>query len=273
MKNTKKRMKQLICFLLIGCMLFATSCAAKTNDSNDESTYETHASYELLEEVGLQVLENDNDTLSYISQKENCEINCNKTTGEMTYTDEDGVFSLELLDVDDDGVIYWQIQKEDEIITGEINTSESPEAQSVLVIGGTVVTVSAILTAFIKAYAVVTIAGLTFYAVDKALDTIKRNASYYNYFPAFRMFSRVFVAATAGLSQRTAVKWIKNGWSVWASNWSYAQDACIMASPIGVAEWGLHGSSSKGYYEHYHAVKYFEKNGRYVHTGAHCWYI
>lgn len=169
----------------------------------------------------------------------------------------------------------WTLQKEAEVLEGEINTSEAPSPQFALAIVGTTYVISAALYCMLKCAIVVAIAGVACYVAEVVGTKIKNNSRSANYFPAYNAFGNVYVATGIGISQKTAIMRIKNVQHVWAKNAQYAYNACVMAIPIGAAEWGWHGNrkTSSGYYPHYYAVKSYKKNGQYQHTGAHCWYI
>ncbi len=267
--------KRFLCVFLVACMLFLTACTSSKPSNKEEKLAQDNNYQEFLtEELGVKVVKDDK-TVSYLYTQDNCEMMYNSETGDFYYTDEDGTFPLEITDVNADGVATWRIQKDGEVIEGEVNTSEAPTPQMAIAIAGTGYLVYTFVYCMFKAALVVTIAGTTCYLAAEAADAIKRNSSKYNYFPAYNMFGNVYIATMVGLSKTKAVARIKSGNHVWAKNESYAVSACRSASPIGAVEWGWHGNrkTSSGYYPHYHAVKYYKSNGQYVHTGAHCWYL
>lgn len=276
MKKFTTYWKRCICVLLVVCMLVplvACSGTLRINTNQQAAQVNNYQAY-LQEELGVEIVEAD-ATVSYLYTQDNCEMTYNRETGEFYYTDDDGIFPLEITDVNADGIATWRIQKGDEVMMGELNTSEAPTPQAAIAIAGTSYLVYTFVASVFKAAVVVTIAGTTCCLAAAAADAIKKNSSKYNYFPAYNVFGNVYVATTVGLSKSKAVSRIKSGSNVWAKNESYAYSACVTASPIRAAEWGWHGNrkTSSGYYPHYHAVKYYKSNGQYVHTGAHCWYL
>ena len=267
--------KRFICFFLVISMIFLTACTGTVKSDNNEKLSEANNYHEYLEEeLGVEVVQND-ETVSYVYTQDNCEMSYNNDNGELCYTDEDGTFTLEITDVSEDGIISWQIKKQDEVLVGQVNTSDAPSPQMAIAIAGTSYLVYTFIYSIFQAAVVVTIAGATCYLASEVAEAIKKNSKKYNYFPAYNVSGNVYVATNIGLSKSTAVSRIKSGKHVWAKNANYAYSACIAASPIGAAEWGWHGNqkTSSGYYPHYHAVKYYKSNGSYVHTGAHCWYM
>lgn len=267
--------KHFVCVVLVICMLFSAACSGTTGTNDTAQLSEANSYQEFLkEELGVEVVQN-NDTVSYLYTQDNCEMTYNATNGEIYYTDQDGTFPLEITDVTEDGVITWRLQKQDEVLEGQVNTSDAPAPQMAIAIAGTSYLVYTFVYCMFQAAVVVTIAGATCYLASTVADAIKNNSKNYNYFPAYNMFGNVYVATGIGLSKSKAVSRIKSGNNVWAKTANYAWSACVQASPIGAAEWGWHGDrkTSSGYYPHYHAVKKYKSNGQYVHTGAHCWYL
>lgn len=275
MKKFTSFSKKSICVLLSLCILFLmTACTADVKAGNQQlSQVDDYQKY-LKEEMGVKVVE-EGETVSYIYLQDNCEMTYDTKNGNFYYTDNDGTYPLEITDVTEDGVISWRIVKEDEILEGQVNTAEAPSSQTSIAIAGTSYLVYTFVYCVFKAAIVVTVAGTTCYLASAAADAIKKNSKKYNYFPAYNVFGNVYVATKVGLTKAKAVSRIKNGKNVWAKNSDYAWSACVSASPIGAAEWGWHGNrdTNSGYYPHYHAVEYYKSNGKYVHTGAHCWYM
>ena len=265
--------KRFICVLLVISMLLLTACTGNVKSDNGDKLFEANNYHEYLEnELGVEVVQ-DNEMLSYVYTLDNCEMSYNNDNGELQYTDEEGTFNIEITDISEDGIISWEIKKQDEVLVGQVNTLDAPSPQEALVIAGTSYLVYTFLYSVFQAAVVVTIAGTTCYLAAEIADEIERHSKKYNYFPAYNAFGNGYIATGVGLTQSKAVSRIKNGKHVWAKTESHAITACSKASPIGAVEWGWHGKLSDGYYPHYHAVKYYKSNGRYVHTGAHCWYL
>ncbi len=197
----------------------------------------------------------------------------NNKSGMLYYFYEGEYLPIDIVNVSEDGVIEWKIDGTD--LAGFIDSNGTATMQMSIAIPvgvGTGGAITVFLGFVLKVVAVVVIAGLICYVADYAAKAIRKASRHANYFPAFLVFKNVYVATGVGLSEGKAVTRIRLGLSVWAVSKSRAKTACIKASPIRRAEYGWHGSIKKGYYPHYHAVKRYNRNGTYVHTGAHCWF-
>lgn len=275
MKKFAAFSKKFICLFMSLCILFLTTACTVSEKRDDAQLAQMDECQNYIEEeLGVEIVE-DGNMVSYVYSQDDCKMTYDTENGNFYYTDEDGTYPLEITDISEDGVISWTIEKEDETLEGQVNTSEAPSAQVAIAIAGTSYLVYTFVYCMFKAAVVVTVAGTTCYLASAAADAIKRNSKKYNYFPAYKVGNNVYVATKIGLTKAKAVARIKSGKNVWAKNADYAWSACVAASPIGVAEWGWHGNrdTSSGYYPHYHAIKYYKSNGQYVHTGAHCWYL
>lgn len=279
MKTFKSMLIKALSLALVVCILFLTSCQAiiatkevEQDNSLDEQTNPFEGN------LDVEYTQPDEDTAmyTYTGEGQMLGVSHNNKTGEFFYTDEDGTFPLNVTGINEDGIIHWQVDKGDSLLEGEVNTMDAatPQAFSFAIAGGIYV-VSSFLACLFKAALVVTIAYTTCYLASAVGQAIRDRSSRYNYFPAYQAFNNVYVASGIGISQATAVQRIKYGQNVWAKNATYAKKACVLASPIGKAVWNWHGNrkTNSGYYQHYHAIKYYKNNGSYVHTGAHCWYM
>lgn len=255
--------RTIISLALIVCLVFQTvSCASHTAEPNNI----------LNEEQNVKVVENSPTEIKFIDSEGN-EVLYNSEEGTLHYLYNDNYHLIEIVDVSDDGVLEWKISSEELNISGKVNTSGAPEAQTAVVVGGTTVIVGKLI-AVVGGYLVkVVIAGAVCYVAAVASEAIKKASRSSSYYPAYMMFGNVYVNTVKGLSTSSAISYIKRGKSVWAKSRSLAKSACKSASPIRAAEYGWHGSIKDGFYPHFHAVKKYNKNGTYTHTGAHCWYM
>lgn len=278
MQRNRSFITRVISFMLVICMLFLSSCVSEEQNvvkTPDFLEQEDEASKTLREEIGMEVLQNEDSTISYAVNGEygKFELKYDEDTGKIFYIDDDGEYLLEITDVSTDGIASWKVEKENETLEGEVNTSDAATPQMVLTIAGTTVVISTALYYAIIAAGSVYIAGTTCYVASKVGELLKKNSNY-NYFPAYIMYGNVYVCTKIGLSFTSAVIRIKWGQNVWATSEYLARSVCRYASPIGCAEYGWEGNRNvnSGYYPHYHAVKYYTSSGKYVHTGAHCWF-
>lgn len=278
MQKKRSFITRIISFILVICMLFLSSCVAEKQNvvkTPDFLEQEDESSKALREEIGMEVLQNEDSTISYVVDGEygKFELKYDEDTGKIFYIDDDGEYLLEITDVSDDGIASWKVEKENETLEGEVNTSDAATPQMVLTIAGTTVVISTALYYAIIYAGSVYIAGATCYLASKVGTLLKKNSNY-NYFPAYLVRGNVYVSTKVGLSFTSAVIRIKWGQSVWTTSEYLAKSVCRYASPIGCIEYGWHGNRNVnyGYYPHYHAVKYYTANGEYVHSGAHCWF-
>lgn len=278
MKVKRSFMTRVISILLVITMLLLSSCASEEQNAANVPDFleqEDEASKALREEIGMEVLKNEDNTVSYIVNGKygKFELKYEEETGKIFYIDSDGEYLLKITGVSADGIVSWRIEKENEILEGEINTSDTPTPQMPFVIAGTTVVISNAVYYAIIAAGTVVIAGSICYVASKVGESLKKNSNY-NYFPAYLIHNNVYVSTKIGLPFISAVIRIKWGQNVWATSGYLAKSVCRYASPIGCAEYGWEGNRNVnyGYYPHYHAVKYYTSSGKYVHTGAHCWF-
>lgn len=277
MQKKRSFITRVISFILVICMLFLSSCVSEKQNvvkTPDFLEQEDESSKALREEIGMEVLQNEDSTISYVVDGEygKFELKYDEDTGKIFYIDDDGEYLLEITDVSDDGIASWKVEKENETLEGEVNTSDAATPQFAIAIAGSTVAISGALYYSLIWAGKVYVAGVACYAASKLATTLKQKANNADYFPAYLIRNNVYIAAGIGLSYDSAVRRIRWGKSVWATSSHRAKVACKSASPIGCVEWGWHGSVNNGYYPHYHAVKKYKSNGTYTHTGAHCWY-
>ncbi len=270
-------MNRAISILLVSCLLLmSVIIVTKLNFDNtsDLTEQENEASKALRKEIGMEVLQNEDSTISYAVDGKygKFELKYDEDTGEIFYIDDDGEYLLEITDVSADGIASWKVEKENETLEGEVNTAEAVTPQFAIAIAGSTVVISSALYYSLIWAGKVCISGVVCYAASKLATTLKRKANNAEYFPAYLIGNDVYIAAGIGLSYDSAVIRIRWGKSVWATSKHRAKVVCKSASPIGYAEWGWHGSVDDGYFPHYHAVKRYYSDGTYSHTGAHCWY-
>lgn len=270
---------KVISLILVSCMLFLVSCSSLQTVTTNKPEFlkqEDAEAKALREEIGIEVEQNPDNTISYSVDNEyaKCELKYNEETGEFFYADNDGQFPLQITNVTDDGIMHWKVEKENETLEGEVDTSGAATPQFALAIAGTSVVVSAAVYYAVMWAGKIVIAGATCYVASKVADIIKSKAARSDFFPAYLIRNNVYVAANIGLSFTQATIRIRLGQSVWAKSEYLAYSVCINASPIMRAEYGWHGNQRRenGYYPHYHAVRFYISKREYVHTGAHCWF-
>ncbi len=260
MKNLNSFFRLVLCLLLTVAMALQPAFAEEIN-------YTTQVD----EESEIQVIEVSKTETIYRDNEGN-EIKYNSDDGNFYYIYNGTELLINILDISEDGVIEWEIDSEELQLSGAINSMGAPEPQMAIAIGATSFAISGILSLAMAYASKVIICGMVCYATHLAAKLIKKNAKSASYYPAYLTRKNVYIATGIGLSRSAAVKRIKRGQNVWAKSAALAKSACIAASPIGVAEYGRHGTPEQGQYPHYHAIKYYTKSGRYVHTGAHCWF-
>ncbi len=277
MQKNRSFITRAISLMLVICMLFLSSCVSEKQNAVETPDFleqEDETSKALREEIGMEVLQNEDSTISYVVDGEygKFELKYDDDTGEIFYIDDDGEYLLEITDVNTDGIASWKVEKENETLEGEVNTAEAVTPQFAITIAGSTVVISSALYYSLIWAGKACISGVVCYAASKLATTLKRKANNAEYFPAYLIGNDVYIAAGIGLSYDSAVRRIRWGKSVWATSKHRAKAVCKSASPIGYAEWGWHGSVDDGYFPHYHAVKRYYSDGTYSHTGAHCWY-
>lgn len=260
MKNLRSFLKLMLCLLLIVTMASQSVLA-------EEIGY----NIQFDEESGIQVIEV-SETETLYRDSEGNEIKYNSEEGQFYYIYEGTEQLINITDVSEDGIVEWEVDSEELQLSGSINSMGAPEPQMAIAIGGTSFAISGILSLAMAFATKVVICGMVCYAAHVAAKAIKQKANSASYYPAYIVRHNVYVATGIGLSRATAIKRIKRGQNVWAKSAALAKSVCVAASPIRIAEYGKHGTPAQGQYPHYHAVKYYMKNGRYVHTGAHCWF-
>lgn len=261
MKSLHSFLKLVLCLLLSIAMVVQPALAE-----------EIDIMAEAFNDSEIRVIEVSDIETVYMDKDGN-EIKYNSEEGNFYYIYENTEQLINISDISEDGIVEWNVDSEELQLSGTINSMGTPEPQMAIAVGGGVSFAISGILSLAMAYATkVVIGGAICYAAHVAAKAIKNKSNSASYYPAYIMRNNVYVATAIGLSRATAIKRIKRGQNVWAKSAALARSVCMAASPIGVAEYGRHGTVEQGQYPHYHAVKYYLKSGRYVHTGGHCWF-
>lgn len=224
--------------LILNCM--SINVNAQENALSSEVVYVDGVKYEVSIDNNYNIIvEGSNyETEATMVLNSNLEGNISISDNEMEENYSVEIASLESNDVvnvesikeikddfeyDDVEIIITDTNDEDVLFCDDIDEllADEYEGQASIAISAGVITVSGMLTALIKASIVVTVAGVTCYAVDKIIEKVKKKSKQY-YYKAYRCANTVVINPYP-ISKASAVSLVLCGADVYTYKKSFAK--------------------------------------------------